>query len=133
MVAQLMFETYVLQSGWDAYRPVREDSQCDLLVDRWVERWPEFTSPIIERVQVKRVYMKGTTDDHPGFPTINLTRKNGDRYDIDQVDFIAAVNVDTGCIWVIPFEKLWDREKGQPIGRLRVTDKWNDYIVKGTA
>lgn len=120
MVAQLLVEAYSLECGWDCYRPVREDGQCDILLDRY----PQWGNPFMERVQVKRCYLKD------GHRTINLKRKNGARYDVGQIDLIAAVDCDTREIWLIPFEKLWDKKHNRPLGRLRLTKKWADYILE---
>ena len=120
MVAQLLVEAYALEVGWDVFRPVREDSQCDLLLNMF----PGTMSLDMERVQVKRIYLKD------GHKTINLKRRNGKRYDTDEVDLIAAVDVDTRFIWLIPFEKLWDKKQGRPLGRLRITKKWDEYIAE---
>lgn len=118
-VAELLVAAYCMEMGWDVYFPVREDSQCDLLINCI----PHVGAFGMERIQVKRIYMKD------GHPTINLKRKDGSRYDITEIDLIAAVNVDTRFIWLIPFEELQGK-KQLPLGRLRITKKWDRYILE---
>jgi hypothetical protein len=121
MIAQLVFEAFCLSRGWDAFRPVREDSDCDILLcTRGVEMPPA-------RVQVKRVYY-----DRTGHRTINLRRRDGSRYRAKQVDYIAAVEVSSRTIWLIPFDVpgLWNVKLAKPKGRLRLTDAWKGYIQK---
>jgi hypothetical protein len=118
-VAELLVAAYCMEMGWDVYFPVREDSQCDLLVNMITG-----SSEWYCRIQVKRIYMKD------GYHTINLKRRNGDRYDMWEIELIAAVDVDTREIWLIPFEKLVDKKHGRPLGRLRVTGKWDQYLLE---
>lgn len=113
MAAQLLMEAYTLEMGWDLYRPVREDSTCDLLIDR---------SDILERVQVKRVFLER------GRPCVNLRRSNGVLYRRGEVDLLAAVDVDTRTIWLIPFSDLVNEKTGNIICHLGLGKRWAPYI-----
>lgn len=113
-VAFHMFVAAALEAGWDIFIPLSEESPCDLLLLR---------NSVYERVQIKRVF------DIGGYRTINLKRRDGSRYTMAQIDLIAAVDVTAGTMWLIPFEKLWDKHTNRPLGRLRLTDKWNVHIL----
>ena len=89
--AELRFTQLVLEMGWDAATPCVEDQPYDLLVHRG-ESW--------EKVQIKRSYLK------EGHPTVNLVRHDGCRYDADDADWLAAVEVETGRVWFVPFGEV---------------------------
>ena len=135
-VAELMFEAYALQTGYEAYRPIREDGPVDLLMEvplHWAQRLP--LKGDMFRIQIKRVYLKKekATDDVPIHRTINLKRRDGSRYTSDDIDAVAAVDVDTSTIWLIPFDRLVDSKTGVSLGRLRLTDAWDPYVVQGAS
>jgi hypothetical protein len=122
MVAQLIFETFCLQQGWDAFRPIREDSDCDLLIATRGLAIPP------ARVQIKRVYL----DKRGNQRTIDLVRKNKSAYCPDRITHIAAVEVPTRVIWLIPtgIPWLWNYKLDKPKGRIRLTDRWDLYQQK---
>ena len=113
-VAQLMFEGVALDRGWLVHRPVYAGSEHDALI--------QFTpGGRYYRVQVKRVYPK---DAHR---TINLKRRDGSRY--KNIDYVVAVEVSTGQMWMIPFSKLTNPATKQPKGRVRLTESYYTYSL----
>lgn len=111
-----MFVSAALEAGFESFIPLAEESPADLLLLR---------NGAYERVQIKRVF------EHQGHPVINLKRRDGSRYKMSEIDTVAAVDVQKGLIWLIPFEKLWDKDAGQPKGRLRLTTRWDMHILLG--
>jgi ribosomal protein S12 methylthiotransferase accessory factor YcaO len=83
-----------LERGWDVAVPVSEDSAYDVLIDR-------MRAGTFERVQVKRTWEKD------GKPTVNLTRFDGARYAERDADWLAAVHVETGTVWLVPWNDVF--------------------------
>ncbi len=81
----------VLEMGWELAEPVVDDSPWDMLINR-ADAW--------EKVQVKRCYPKH------GCLTFNLVRNTGMRYEKTDADWLAAVEVETGRVWMIPFGEI---------------------------
>lgn len=124
MQAQLLFEAWALGKGYEAYRPVHEDGQIDLLLREMVGT-VSGQQARVWGVQIKRTYEKD------GHPTINLKRRDGSRYDHKQIDYFAAVDVERHTIQLIPFYATLNPFTGEPKGRLRVSiEKLNQYVVK---
>lgn len=92
--AELRFGQLALERGWDLAMPLVEDLPYDVLVNRHAltEHGQEW-----ERVQVKRSYLKD------GYPTVNLVRHDGKRYNEADAHWLAAIEVETGRCWFIPF------------------------------
>lgn len=89
--AELRLLQLVLELGWEAATPVVEDSAWDALLNRGFG-W--------ERVQIKRAYPK------KGHLTVNLVRHDKNRYAVDDADWLAAVEVETGRVWLVPFHEM---------------------------
>lgn len=115
-VAFHLFTAMALELGWEAFIPLNEESPVDLLV---------FVDGTYHRVQIKRVYQKD------GHRTINLKRRNGDRYKGTEIDDVVAVDVATGTIWLLPFKDLHQPGALETRGRLRLTAAWDKYRLVG--
>ena len=91
--AELRFQQVVLETGWNVAMPVAEDLAWDVLIKR-------DPAGYWETVQVKRCYSKR------GYPTVNLVRHDGSRYQPTDAEWLAAVEVETGRIWLVPFREV---------------------------
>ncbi|MCP3658119.1 MAG: hypothetical protein GY766_25000 [Herbaspirillum sp.] len=111
--AELRFLQIVLEHGWSAAVPVAEDEPWDALISRF-ETW------LWERVQIKRTYLKY------GKPTVNLVRHDGKRYRPDDADWLAAVEVESGRIWLVPFDEVAQYQ------RKRITEDMACYEMRRT-
>lgn len=101
-----------LEAGWELASPVSEGSVWDALLNRG-EGW--------ERVQVKRVWQKS------GHPVVNMVRGDGLKYKHSDADWLAAVEVESGRTWLIP----WDEVAG--VTRKRITADLDQFLLFGAA
>ena len=99
-----------LEAGWELASPVSEGSVWDALLNRG-EEW--------ERVQVKRVWQKS------GHPVVNMVRGDGVKYTTTDAEWLAAVEVETGRTWLIP----WPEVCG--VTRKRITLDLDQYLLFG--
>jgi hypothetical protein len=111
--AEMRFMQLALEEGWDLAVPVSEDSAYDCLVDR--HRHGSY-----ERVQVKRCWQKD------GYPVVNLVRYDGARYGSEDADWLAAVEVESGICWFVPWLEVFSYT------RKRITADMADFQLGGT-
>lgn len=105
----MYFLQRMLAGGYEVGIPV-VDGVWDALIS--IDDYPW------ETVQVKRCYPKD------GCPTVNLVRADGGRYHPGDVDWLAAVDVDAGLLWLIPFEEVCEYT------RKRITSEYSDYLLE---
>lgn len=108
--AEMRFMQLALEEGYDVAVPVAEDSAYDVLID-------PMRNGVFQRVQVKRCW------DKDGSPTVNLTRFDGQRYAAGDAEWLAAVEVETGRTWMIPWEKVYHYT------RKRITADLAEYLL----
>ena len=114
--AELRFLQLALEAGWELALPVSEGSVWDALLNRgsyYMEVW--------ERVQVKRVWQKD------GHPVVNMVRGDGEKYKHSDADWLAAVEVESGRTWLIP----WSEVSG--VTRKRITEDLDQFLLFGSA
>ena len=116
-----MFCVVALRLGWDVAESIIPGRPFDFLVNdtgEWVGEWAE--------VQVKRVYPKSGD----GSRTVNMVRSgSGENYGKWDSDWLAAVEVETSTIWMIPWhhrfeghqKALWEK------GRVTITEAYDEY------
>jgi hypothetical protein len=101
-----------LEAGWELATPVSEGSVWDALLNRGF-MW--------ERVQVKRVWHKA------GHPVVNMVRGDGERYKSTDAEWLAAVEVESGRTWLIPFTEV------AGVTRKRLTADLDQYLLFGAS
>lgn len=109
-----MFDLKCAKLGYDVGVPITGDIEPydRLLRQHWAIPW--------ETVQVKRVYLKGKSKSR----TINLVKSNGEPYTGQDCDLIAAVDMETEDIWLIPIDVM----KGYT--RRRITESYDKWRLK---
>lgn len=108
--AEFFFDVVGTQIGWDIAVPVTGDIESyDRLFRVPGKPW--------QTVQIKRVYFKKK------HRTINLVKSNGDSYVRDDCDYVAAVDMETRDVWVIPIDAL------AGYSRRRITDDYERWRV----
>lgn len=100
-----LFIAWALEYGDDISIPILDIRPWDVLLhirDQEPHIW--------NRVQVKRVYQK------QGHPTVDLVRRNGERYNKEDADFLAAVDMDEHLIYLIPWSDVCRYTRKRLIG-----------------
>jgi hypothetical protein len=111
--AELRAMAWLIEAGFEVFQPASDDSRVDLVYRRVNMNGKH--GPWLS-AQVKRVY------DKNGFPTCNLVRSNGQRYQKDDVDFLFAVSETE--MHAIPFAFV------HQYSRLRLTEKWDLFVKR---
>lgn len=101
-MAELVFDQWALESGIPVSRPVNSDEPWDRMI--WYgKKW--------QRVQVKRVFAgRGNAR------LVNMKRYRDKRYKRTDAEYLAAVDVDTHTIWLVPW-RLVCTVKRKTIGK----------------
>jgi hypothetical protein len=107
MAAQFLFIAMALEFGWNPQIPACDDLEYDVLIE---ESDRSFT-----RVQVKRIYEKD------GHPTVNMTRQDGSRYERNDAQWLAAVDMRAHRFYLIPWHEVYT------VTRKRITDEHAHY------
>ena len=92
--AEFFFDLRCTQLGYDVAVPITGDAESYDRVVRIGNRW--------NTVQVKRVYLKGASKSR----TINLVKHNDEPYKHTDFDILAAVDMETGDIWLVPINAV---------------------------
>ena len=124
----MFFAQVALQMGWDHVEPTIPGRPYDCMICTT----PEAESAhrhVWEKVQVKRAYPKAGT----GALTVNMTRSgSGEKYAEDDADWLAAVDVLTQQVWLIPWTFVV--KKGRPAvfkkTRITVTEEYSKFILE---
>lgn len=107
-LAELYLMMWLLRRGYDVFQPIDVGSPVDVV-------WRSKPGAAFRSAQVKKVYAKH------GHPTVNITRRDGDRYDALDVDYLAAVDYENGYVWLIRFRDIC------VFTRVRLGKKWDAY------
>lgn len=117
MAAQMFFVTLALEYGWEPAEPVSPDAPYDVLIN------DKPNIPGWARVQVKRVYCKADQTKKE-YPTVSLKRNSDKRYKRSDAEYLAAVDMDTQVVYLIPWEDVYR------LTRLRITDKHKRFAYR---
>ena len=110
--AEFLFDLVGTQCGWDIGVPITGDIESyDRIFRVPGKPW--------KTVQIKRVYLKKNTKHR----TINLVRSNGETYLLMDCDYIAAVDMETRDVWLIPIHVLTG------YSRKRITDDYEHWRI----
>ena len=74
------------------------------------------------RVQVKRIFM--WKQKRGAVPAVNVRRGNGERYHKDDADYLAAVDMEAGLVYLFPWDEVY-RKKRLTINH----DKHQEYLI----
>lgn len=94
--AEFLFDLKCAKMRYDVAVPITGDIEPydRLFRAGWMKPW--------KTVQIKRVYLKGKCKSR----TINLVKSNGEPYQHQDCDYIAAVDMETEDIWLIPINVM---------------------------
>jgi hypothetical protein len=109
--AELRAMAWLIEGGFEVMIPAGDDSRVDVVYRRVSD---DGMHGPWRSAQIKRVYWK------KGFPTVNLVRASGDRYDAIDADYLFAV--DGSKMWAVPFHRVCH------LSRMRLTAKHDQYV-----
>ena len=109
--AELRAIAWLVEAGYEVAIPCNPDSRVDVVYRK--QYADGMTGPWLS-AQIKRTY------DKSGFPTVNLVRSSGDRYDPTDATFLMAVGEEK--LWAIPFCSVAHKS------RLRITKKYDEFL-----
>ncbi len=89
-----MAAAYFAEQGWEVYWSPNNNGPADFLITR---------GAVTQRVQVKTASL--WTKGLKVYTRAKLCKSNGDLYETDDYDILAAVAAD-GRMWIIPHDKL---------------------------
>jgi hypothetical protein len=87
-----LFIAWALEYGDDICIPIHDNRPWDVLL-----RIRGDEPQVSQRVQVKRIYTKD------GNPTVNLVRRNGVKYQPEDADYLAAVDMRKRLVYLVPW------------------------------
>lgn len=111
VAAEMRAVAWLVEAGFEVCTPANPDSRVDVVYRKQYE--DGLCGPWLS-AQIKRVYRKN------GYPTVNLVRSSGERYDPTDATYLFAVDEDK--LWAIPFVSVAHKS------RLRLTDKHDQFI-----
>ncbi len=109
LIAELIFQQYALNAGWEIAKSVLEVEPWDYLIRIDSLGWA--------KVQVKKLYLKDEK------MTVNMTRHGDVRYKAKDADWLAAVDILTGDIWLVPWGKVYRKTRVSTIRTEHSDDK----------
>jgi len=93
--AQMFFVALALEYGWNPQLTLNEDLPFDVVIQKPGEPYAE--------VQVKRMFpRKGRSA-----PYVDM-KKQGQGYEADDADYLAAVDMERGRFYLIPWEEVYE-------------------------
>ena len=99
-VAELMCAAVMLDAGWTWAWPIAGMHYDGLVC------FDEADPNTYWRVQVKRIFMwNGRT------PAVNVRRGDDTRYGLNDADYLAAVDVDAGLVYLFPWETVYRKKR----------------------
>jgi hypothetical protein len=114
--AELLCASVVLEAGWQWCWPVAGRHYDGLVC------FDEADPNTYWRVQVKRIFM--WTQKRGKTPAVNVRRGDDTRYDKNDADYLAAVDMEAGLVYLIPWEEVY-RKKRLTINH----EKHQEYLV----
>lgn len=116
-IAELVFDRVMLEAGAFIARPLFEGLAFDRLLSP-----DNCGAPTTwRRVQIKRTYRR-----KDGSLVVNTVRTSGERYARNDADVLAAVDVETGEIWLIPWRLVYPYTRkviNERFDRFKAVDK----------